>query len=115
MENTIEINGKTYTAIEDSQKRPRVLRHHMSGVWICYVLGEGSRPDTLRIQGRRIWSWKGKRLETSQLATKGAASGDKIGDWVELELGQIAEHLIDAIVTTPEIVEACRGLPSWEA
>jgi hypothetical protein len=110
---TITVNGKTYTAAEDAERRPRVLRHHMSGVWICYVLSEGSRPDTLLIEGRRLWSWSGRRLETSQLATKGY-NGGKIGDWVMLELGQISEHLIDAIVTTDEIVQACKGAPEWQ-
>lgn len=91
---------------------PRVIRHDKSGVWICYLLGEGDVPGMLRIEGRRVWSWSGGRLETSQLATQGARLGDKLGDWVtnDLPIGD----LVDVTHTTEEIVEHCRSLPRFE-
>ena len=103
----------TATAGNDDVSKPRIIRHHMSGVWICYVVGVGDTPDSVKVHGRRVWSWRGGRLETSQLATQGVSKEDRLGDWVTCDIGQITEHLVDCIETTADLVEAARALPTW--
>ena len=93
-------------------KLPRVLRCHQSGVWFGYVIGEGDvlPVPSLKIEGRRVWSWEGDRLETSQLATKGLREKDQLGDWIENELP--VSDVVDCLKTTEELVEAAKALPS---
>jgi hypothetical protein len=93
---------------------PRLIRHHKSGVWICLVHGPGTLPNTLHIEGRRVWSWAGDRLETSQLATMGPQEGDKLGDWVHNDLPWMKDgNLCDAIHVSMDIIEATRKFPRW--
>jgi len=92
---------------------PCVIRHDKSGVWLCYILGRGiTDPSTsLLVEGRRVWSWDGGRLECSQVAMQGARAEDKLGNWVMFELRD--ESKIETIFTSAEIVEACRDFPVW--
>lgn len=37
-------------------------------------------------EGRRVWKWKGGRLECSELAQKGVSEKDILGPWTTLEI-----------------------------
>ena len=103
--------------MNEAQKTPlpRLIRHHKSGIWLCYVHGPGELPFTLHIEGRRIWAWEGGRLETSQLLTEGLRSGDRIGDWVHNDLPWSPSdgNPCDALHATIDQVEAARAMPQW--
>jgi len=76
--------------IDTSDLRPVLIRHRYSGVWIGYVVGPGTLPHLIEIQGRRIWQWRGGRLECSQLAAKGCTQEDRLGEWETVEIDMSA-------------------------
>lgn len=90
-------------------KRPIIWRHHTSGVWIGRLLGESEIPGHLRLEGRRIWSWSGGRLECSALARDGVREGDTLGCWTEADIA--LEGSVEILPTSEELVEAAKGLP----
>jgi len=68
--------------IEPYINKPIALRHHYSGVWLGYLRGVSPfGPHMLQIEGRRVWSWSGGRLEFSELCEKGVAGEDRLGTW----------------------------------
>ena len=83
-------------------------------MWIGYITGAGDFPDSIKLEGRRIWSWSGGRLECSQLAKKGAARGDRLGEWGEVEIGCITPDLIEKYVIDPALCETAKGFASYE-
>lgn len=92
------------------EKRPIVIRHRFSGVWIGYLLGPGSFPDLIEVEGRRIWSWSGGRLECSQLAVQGCRAEDRLG---EVETVEIAlDGLVELRTIKREVVEQSREFPA---
>jgi len=66
---------------ENNIGKPIAIRHHYSGVWIGRYLGEGLLPHMIKIEGRRVWSWSGGRLEFSELCQQGVREGDRLGVW----------------------------------
>ena len=88
--------------------RPMFLRHRSSGVWIGYLQGKGEFPDSIRVVGRRIWSWRDDRLECSQVAEKGCRSGDRLGEWEEVDIGSITVDMIEFRNIKGEVVEASK-------
>lgn len=94
---------------------PRLIRHHKSGVWFCYVHGLGALPYTIHIEGRRIWSWEGDRLETSQLLAQGIKENDRVGEWCHNDLPWSPSdgNPCDALHATVEQVEAARKARAW--
>jgi len=70
--------------------RPVLIRHRYSGVWIGYMVGEGSFPHLVKVEGRRIWQWRGGRLECSQLAKQGCRQEDRLGEWETVEIDMSA-------------------------
>ena len=96
-------------------KRYIIHRHHKSGVWVGEVLGRGvlDPAGALLLRARKIWSWSGGRLETSQIATRGLdpAATHKLGDVVEVEIP--FRDLVDTAFTTREVVEQIHALPSY--
>lgn len=100
---------------EKIDQRPVIIRHRYSGVWICRILGPGTWGHTIRIEGRRVWSWSGERLECSQLAAKGVREQDTLGDWCEPEIaiGE-GDGLVEIIGTTDELVNFAKSLPRHE-
>jgi hypothetical protein len=63
--------------------KPIAIRHHYSGVWMGIFLGEGLLPHIILIEGRRVWSWSGDRLEFSELCAKGVRKEDRLGMWTK--------------------------------
>lgn len=92
--------------------RPVLIRHRFSGVWIGYLKGPGTFENLIELEGRRIWSWSGGRMECSQLAAQGVRAEDKLGDWevVEIAFGE-GEGLVELRTIDPERVEEARRLP----
>lgn len=62
------------------------IRHHYSGVWVGQLLGYGIMPHMIRIHGRRLWSWRGERLECSQVFGRGPLEEDKLGDPITVDI-----------------------------
>lgn len=91
-------------------KRAILIRHRGSGVWVGYLIGPGTIGDSIEIEGRRIWSWSGGRLECSQLAKQGFRATDRLGEWETVEIGSIAVDLVELRTVDPSIVEAARKL-----
>lgn len=96
------------------EKRPVLIRHQMSGVWIGYLVGEGTFPNSITVEGRRVWSWTGGRLELSQLAVQGCREGDKLGEWEEVEIGSIETQLIELRTIKESVVVASKKLAAWQ-
>lgn len=73
-----EIQGTPDTL--DACPYPALIRHHMSGVWIAMVLGRSPLlgDKGILIDGRRIRSWTGGRLDCSDLAQQGVRPGDQL-------------------------------------
>lgn len=95
---------------QNSEFRPVLIRHHYSGVWIGYLLGEGTLKNTITIEGRRVWSWSGDRLETSAIAVSGLSGNDKLGYWerVEIAVGD-GDGLIELRTVSKEVVEKAKS------
>lgn len=93
------------------QRRPVLIRHRFSGVWLGYILGPGSFPNLVRLEGRRIWHWRGGRLETSQVAKQGVKEEDRLGEWeeVEIAMGQ-GEGIVELRTVSEKIVEDAKLL-----
>lgn len=90
---------------------PRVWRHRYSGVWIGHIAGRsGLLPDHLVFVGRRIWQWSGGRLECSQLAEQGCRQGDRLGEWVRVEIS--TDGSIEILPTSEQNVVNAKALPS---
>lgn len=66
--------------------RPIGIRHNMSGVWLGMLIGPGMMDHMIEIEGRRIWSWQGNRLEFSELCLKGVSSVDRLGVWTRQQI-----------------------------
>jgi hypothetical protein len=97
----------------NDDRRPVLIRHRYSGVWIGYVNGKGSFPHLLEIEGRRIWQWRGGRLECSQLAVKGCVPEDRLGEWelVEIDMSPGA-GIVELRTIERKVVEHAKTLPS---
>jgi len=91
-----------------TEKRPALIRHHYSGVWIGYLIGRGTvSADSILLDGRRIWSWCGARLEMSQVAQTGPSPNDRLGNRCTVELPVApGDGLVEVLFPRPEIVEA---------
>lgn len=96
------------------KKRPVLVRHRTSGVWIGYLHGEGTMPDTVDIEGRRIWSWQGGRLECSQLAKQGVAKEDRLGEWEHVEI-PVSYDLIEWRYIEESVVADAADLTKYPA
>lgn len=92
--------------------RPVAIRHNTSGVWLGYLRGPGSLPDTIEVEGRRVWMWKGGRVDTSQLAKQGVREGDRLGEWEIVEIGSISTQLVELRTIDAAVVEAAKEFPS---
>lgn len=93
-------------------RRPILIRHRFSGVWIGYLNGPGTFDHLIEIEGRRIWSWNGARLECSQIAADGVSSRDKLGDWETTEIAIGAgDGLVELRTIKAERVEEAKELP----
>jgi len=92
--------------------KPVLVRHVTSGVMIGYLRGPGIFPDSVVIEGRKVWSWQGGRLELSQLAEKGCRESDKLGEWEEVTIGSLTTNLSEWRIISPEIVEHAKSLKS---
>lgn len=88
--------------------RPILLRHRSSGVWIGILKGPGSFPDSITIEGRRIWSWQGGRLECSQLAKQGCSDKDRLGEWETVEIGAVTPDTIELRTIEMSVVMAAK-------
>ncbi len=98
---------------DNEKKLPRVWRHRHSGVWIGYLRGRSTElPDHLVLEGRRVWSWSGGRLECSQLAADGCTAADSLGDWTTVSISVYGS--VELLPTTEEHVESARQLPRWK-
>lgn len=95
--------------------KPVLVRHVTSGVMIGYFKGPGIFPDSVVVEGRKIWSWQGGRLELSQLASKGCQESDKLGEWEEVTIGSLTTNLAEWRIISPEIVEHAKTLNSYQA
>lgn len=91
-------------------KEPKIWRHHYSGVWIGYLLGKSEIPGHLCFEGRRIWSWRGGRLECSQLAAQGVREGDRLGEWTTVDIA--LDGSVEVLPTSVELVEGSKELPA---
>lgn len=91
--------------------RPVTIRHHLSGAWIGYIVGPGSHENLVTIVGRRIFSWRGGRLEFSQLTKYGVRESDRLCEWEKAEIN-ITEGLIELRTARREIVERAKALPA---
>ena len=105
---------KTLEDIDTADLRPFVMRHHLSGVWVGFLLGAGAFPNTIEVLGRKIWSWEGHRLEPSQIARLGALPGDRLGDTCVTEIGVCPEVLVEFYTAEREEVLRSLKLPAWE-
>lgn len=80
-----------------------IIRHHLSGVWIARIDGPspllGER--ALRIEGRRIRSWSGGRLDCSSLAEQGCRPADTLTERRILDLS--VESLIEVHPIDPRL------------
>jgi hypothetical protein len=94
------------------EPRPVCIRHDQSGVWIGYILGTADMIPGLRVRGRRVWRWQDGRLDTSQIAVRGAKPQDSLGDLVTEDLS--AFGFVDVIDMDPDLVEACFALPPYD-
>jgi len=91
--------------------RPVLIRHRFSGVWIGYIVGKGTFDYMIELEGRRIWSWSGDRLECSQLANQGVKERDKLGDWERVEISVGAgDGLIELRTINAPLVEEAKKL-----
>jgi len=102
--------------VEDGIGRPIGIRHHLSGVWVARLVGPGIKPHMIRIRGRRLWSWKGERLECSQVFNSGPMPGDKLGDETTADIpvgegDQLVELTFDV---TEETLAAYLNAPRTE-
>lgn len=82
-----------------------IIRHHMSGVWIARI--DGPSPllgdAGLLMEGRRIRSWSGGRVDCSDLAEQGCRPADTLTTRrvVHLALESMVEvHPIDPALWT---------------
>lgn len=91
---------------------PVLIRHRWSGVWIGYIRGAGRFPNTILLEGRRVWSWREDRLECSQLAVKGVSAKDSLGEWISLDLN-VEDGLIELYEINPSLVEDSKKFPAW--
>jgi hypothetical protein len=66
--------------------RPIGIRHNMSGVWLGMLIGPGIMDHMIEIEGRRIWSWEGARLEFSELCQTGCNPRDRLGVWTRQQI-----------------------------
>lgn len=97
----------------DTDKRPCLIRHRYSGVWIGYLLGRGLFDGTIRVEGRRVWQWRGGRLETSQLAKQGCRAEDRLGEWEEVDIAVgIGDGLVEFRFIEEAVVAAAKELPA---
>ncbi len=105
-------NNNNNSNNNNNNKRPVLIRHRFSGVWIGYLVGPGTFENLVTIEGRRVWSWSGNRLECSQLAEVGVNSGDKLGNWetVEIAIG-LGDGLVELRTIKSEVVEKAKELP----
>ncbi len=98
--------------------KPIGIRHHYSGVWLGRVTmprtvngieipgGVGLMNHMIEIEGRRIWSWEGGRLEFSELCKKGLDKGrDRVGTWTttQIPIGS-GDHLVELTFEVSEDV-----------
>lgn len=95
-----------------NEKKAVIIRHRFSGVWIAYLIGPGMFENTINIEGRRIWSWSGGRLECSQLAHQGVTAADKLGDWINTDIAIApGDGLVEIAIIDGNLVEKARSLP----
>lgn len=92
--------------------RPIGIRHNMSGVWLGMLIGRGMMGHMIEIEGRRVWSWRGGRLEFSELCEKGCREGDRLGTWTrqQIPIG-VGDGLVELTFQVDrEVIEALKKL-----
>ena len=94
----------------ENTRKPVLLRHRYAGVWLGYLLGPGLFDNTIRIEGRRVWQWRGGRLETSQLAKQGCRESDRLGEWEEVDIAiGVGDGLVEFRFIGEDIVVKAKG------
>ena len=91
-----------------SSRLPRLWRHHYSGVWIGYLCGQSEIPGHMAFEGRRIWNWRGGRLECSELARDGVREADRLGVWTRADIA--LEGSVEILPVDPAVVERARAI-----
>ena len=92
--------------------RPIGIRHNMSGVWLGILIGRGIMDHMIEIEGRRVWSWGGGRLEFSELCRDGCMPGDRLGVWTrqQIPIG-VGDGLIElTFQVEPIVIEKLKAL-----
>lgn len=112
-QNDTDPNLLNFDCREIPERRPVLIRHDLSGVWIGWIKGVGILPHILVLEGRRIYSWHGERLETSQIAKKGVSNKDRLCEWetVQIPCGA-GDGLVEIHGTSDKLVEEAKALPS---
>jgi len=87
------------------------IRHRHAGVFFGYICDEGMFDGLIKIEGRRVWSWNGGRLEMSQVSKKGLTERDLLGEWEFVEIN-MKEGLIEIREIEPKILESAKKLPA---
>jgi len=95
--------------IDTSNLRPVCIRHRYSGVWVGYIQGPGTYEGLITLVGRRVWGWRGGRLELSQLAKKGLRAEDRLGEWEVVEIN-MADGAIELRTVERSMVEDAKRL-----
>jgi len=97
---------------QGNKLRPILIRHRFSGVWIGYLHGPGTFENLILVEGRRVWSWNGGRLECSQIASDGVNPKDKLGDWEEVEIAiGIGDGLVELRTIDEKHVMEAKEMP----
>jgi len=74
------------TKLPPELPRPIGIRHNMSGVWLGLLIVPGIMDHMIEIEGRRVWSWNGGRLEFSELCRDGCRAEDRLGVWTRQQI-----------------------------
>jgi len=98
--------------IETKENRRAIsIRHKYAGVFLGYLNGPGTFEGTIEIEGRRVWSWSGGRLEMSQVSKQGLRKEDSLGEWETLEIN-VSEGLIELRTIKRDILEQAKNFPA---
>lgn len=119
--NTIEINGVTYTPVEEMKESVmaeklngmefKIVRTYSAGVFAGYVESREGKEIVLR-NAIRLWYWKGA-ASLSQLAMEGVKEPDKCKFGMPVNKVLLTEA-IEILDCTQKAKENIEGVVSWK-
>jgi len=99
----------------DKEPHPVIFNMYGTGIVIGYILGRGTLPNMLRVEGRRIFGRKGSEdganVDFEQIADNGVDESCLLGIWEVMEIN--FSQVFKLLELERSIVDHAKSFEAW--